>query len=260
MSGSSKTPPSMSWPPSFEPPPPKGPPPQIPLPKTPAQDKQRNVPVSPLSGPPSNEYFSKFNFSQSTPSRAPPNKSTVRAPLLQRLSEADSITENGGDDDEELDPVPQAPFRSHTQGSSPVSPFSIREPEENALPAPSAFDLDKASGGGRKGSESSGGTLASAKHSHRLSRGRSLGYADDDEPKPFIPRGDKHRRILGIEENGKKTSSKRSSAPKTDESTGSRRKRDISDPGERSSSPMPAADVVPFLYQDMEVCTSNCFN
>jgi hypothetical protein len=235
----------MVWPTAFDPPPPKGPPPKIPLPKTPTQAEMRNAPLSPLSKPDPPEYFKKVNYSPTTPPRVPP-KTNVRAPLLHRLSETDSI-----DEIDTIDPVPGPRFRGPTSGS-PVSPYTILE-QDPALPVPTAFDLDKASGSGRKGSESSTGTLASQQSFPYLSRGRSMPY-DDEEPTPFVMKSDKHKRILGIESkspaSGKRGSHKGDNANSTP--SGPRRKRSFPDIN-RSNSPLPAPDVVPFLYQDIEV-------
>jgi hypothetical protein len=242
---------SLSWKTPFDPPPQKGPPPQIPLPKPPTHSQLRSNSqqdlLSPTSVPAGDEYFAKVNYSPSTPPRIPP-KNNIRAPALHRLSETDSI--------EEADILPQPPFRTNTN-ESPVSPYTVVD-KDAALPDPSSFDLDRASGTGRKGSASSAGTLGTPLP-HRISRGRSLQLAkdEDDEPTPFIMKSDKHKRILGIDS---KTPSIKRHSHKADKaespkltSTGMRRKRSIPDTNGRSDSPLPAPDVVPFLYQDIEV-------
>jgi len=229
--------PAMSWPSTFDPPPPKGPPPKIPLPKTPSQAQMRNLPVSPMSEAPANEYFTNVNYSPSTPPRVPP-RSNIRPPALHRVSETDSLEEA-----DDLDPPPSL-TRDDSNGS-PVSPYTIVA-HNDMLPNPSNFDLDKS----RKGSGSSAGTLASA---HRPSRARTSIPFDDDEPPPFVARSDKHKRILGIDE--KKSHIKRVAEKKDSLSStppNSLTKRNLPDI-HRSSSPLPAPDVVPFLYQDIEV-------
>ena len=237
--------PTMVWPTTFEPPPPKGPPPKIPLPKTPAQGQMRNLAVSPTSQPPANEYFSHVNYSQSTTSRVPP-RTNFRLPPLHRVSETDSLEES---DDIE----PPAPlFRSASNGS-PVSPYTILD-NPNTLPVPNPFELDMAA---RKGSEPSPGTIPS-QPSYPRARTRSShpSYDVDDEPPPFVMKSDKHKRILGIDQ---KTSqiklSRENSAPIQ---PAVHRKRSFPDVADRSSSPLPAPDVVPFLYQDIEVYCFVC--
>jgi hypothetical protein len=227
--------PAMVWSNTpFDPPPPKGPPPKIPLPKTPTQAQMRTVAVSPLSQPTADDYFKKINYSPSTPPRQPP-RSNIRAPLLHRVSETDSIEEA----DDDFEPPSGPRFRGVSNGS-PISPHTIID-QEGILPAPSAFELDKA---GRKGSESSAATISSLQSQPHMPRVRSsiTIIDDDDEPPPFVMKGDKHKR---------KTDSSKSipGAP--------RRKRSFPEihdrPTDRSSSPLPAPDVVPFLYQDIEV-------
>src|SRR5579859_568999 len=233
---------SMVWTTSFDPPPQKGPPPKIPLPKTPIAEPQRSSSVSPLFNPPDNEYFSKVNFSPTSPPRVPP-KTNVRAPVLHRLSETDSIEEG-----ELFDPVPGPRFRGPAS-DSPVSPHTVIG-QDMSLPVPTAFDLDKS---GRKGSASSGGTISQS----RPSRVKSIPFPDDEEPTPFVMKSDKHKRILGIDP---KTAAIKRQAPKnehaaTPPSNGVRRKRSFPEVHARANSPLPAPDVVPFLYQDIEVST-----
>jgi hypothetical protein len=171
-----------------------------------------------------------------------PPKSNIRAPVLHRLSETDSI-----DEADSLDPIAGPRFRGAGHGS-PVSPYTVLD-QDGALPTPTAFDLDKS---GRKGSGSSIGTQQS---NSRMSRGRSLQFNDDhEEPVPFVMKSDKHKRILGID--SKATPVKRppqKSESSTSISGGLRRKRSIPDVNGRANSPLPAPDVVPFLYQDIEV-------
>jgi hypothetical protein len=230
---------SVVWTNSFDPPPQKGPPPKIPLPKPPTQSQIRSNSLSPMSNPPGNEYFNSVNFSPKSPPRLPP-KGNVRAPVLHRLSETDSINEA-----DSFDPVPGPRFRGTSNGS-PVSPYTLLD-QDGTLPTPTAFDLDKS---GRKGSGSSLGTQQS-----RMSRGRSLQLMDEhEEPAPFVMKSDKHKRILGID--SKATPVKK--PPQKSESLhsisgGLRRKRSIPDVHARANSPLPAPDVVPFLYQDIEV-------
>jgi hypothetical protein len=231
----------MVWTTSFDPPPQKGPPPKIPLPKTPtAAELQRGSSVSPSSNPPGNEYFNKVNFSPTSPPRVPP-KMNIRAPVLHRLSETESIEEGV------FDPIAGPRFRGPTS-DSPVSPYTVVG-HDTSLPVPTAFDLDKS---GRKGSASSGGTIPQS----RPSRVKSLPFVDDEEPTPFVMKSDKHKRILGIDP--KPAAIKRqlqkndNSAPPS--SNGIRRKRSLPDVNARANSPLPAPDVVPFLYQDIEVC------
>jgi hypothetical protein len=234
--------PSMVWPTTFEPPPPKGPPPKIPLPKTPTQAQMRNIAISPMSQPPVNEYFHNVDYSPSTSSRVPP-RSNVRPPALHRVSEIDSIEES---DDLE----PPAPLFRTASNDSPVSPHTIVD-HANTLPLPNAFELDVAA---RKGSESSSGTVPSQLLYPRARTGSSLPYIDDDdEPPPFVMKSDKHKRILGIDQ---KTSHIKRSHDKRENSAPTpppvHRERSFPEV-DRSSSPLPAPDVVPFLYQDIEV-------
>jgi len=236
--------PAMVWSTPFEPPPQKGPPPKIPLPKPPTHPQVRNVPVSPMSQPPGSEYFSKVNFSPNTPSRAPP-KTSARTPTLHRLSETDSIDEADGPD-QLLSPR----FIGMTNGS-PVSPHTVVD-QELTLPDPITFDLDKASGTGRKGSEGSTSTLASGQSPSRQRNGRSTMY-DDDEPAPFVMRSDKHKRILGIDQKTPTVKRGSNKLESSKSSGGARRKRSFPELNERSNSPLPTPDVVPFLYQDIEV-------
>jgi hypothetical protein len=200
--------------------------------------------VSPQSSSASNnEYFNNINFSPATPPRVPP-KTNVRAPVLHRLSETDSLEEAAS-----IDPVPPGPrFRGPSNGS-PVSPYTVLE-QDIALPVPTAFDLDKSSGSGRKGSESSTTTQSTQRSRTRHVRGNSLGFDDDGEPIPFVMRSsDKHKRILGIDSKAPPIKQ----PPRTD-SAGNRRKRSLPEPNDRSNSPLPAPDIVPFVYQDIEVC------
>jgi hypothetical protein len=234
----------MVWPTTFEPPPPKGPPPKIPLPKPPTQAQMRNIAVSPMSQPPATEYFNNINYSPSTPSRVPP-RNNIRPPTLHRLSETDSY--------EEADSFePPAPPFSRTDSDSPVSPYTIVD--YGTTPGPNDFELDMAA---QKGSESSAGTLSSVQSNSRSRTRSTLPYLDDEEPPPFVLRGDKHKRILGIDQ---KTSHIKRSNEKKDHSNSvpSAPRREKTFPSEiqdRSGSPLPAPDVVPFLYQDIEVCS-----
>jgi len=240
--------PAMVWSNTpFDPPPPKGPPPKIPLPKTPTQAQMRTVAVSPLSQPTADDYFKKINYSPSTPPRQPP-RSNIRAPLLHRVSETDSIEEA----DDDFEPPSGPRFRGVSNGS-PISPHTIID-QEGILPAPSAFELDKA---GRKGSESSAATISSLQSQPHMPRVRSsiTIIDDDDEPPPFVMKGDKHKRVLGIDA---KTSQVKQKTDSSKSIPGApRRKRSFPEihdrPTDRSSSPLPAPDVVPFLYQDIEV-------
>jgi len=244
---------ALSWKQPFEPPPQKGPPPQIPLPKPPTQAQIRSNsqqgPVSPTSNPTGDAYFAKVNYSPSSPPRIP-SRNTARAPPLHRLSETDSI--------EEADILPQPPFRTLTE-ESPVSPYTVLH-NDSILADPSSFDLDRASGAGRKGSASSVGALTTPQ-AHRISRGRSLQFTrdEDPEPAPFVMKSDKHKRILGIESKAPpiKHPSHKPESPKLG-STGMRRKRSVPETNGRSNSPLPAPDVVPFLYQDIEVFPRDC--
>lgn len=241
--------PAMVWPTTFEPPPPKGPPPKIPLPKTPAQAQMPNTAVSPLSQPPANEYFSNVNFSPSTPSRIPP-RTNIRPPILHRVSETESL-----DEVEELDP-PGPLFRENSNGS-PISPHTIIEKAGVTPPTPNAFELDEPN---RKGSESSVATLSSQPSYPRLTRPKSsTAHIDDEDPVPFVMRSDKHKRILGIDP---KISHIRRGGDKGDSSNslvpGARHKHGFPDIPERSSSPLPGPEVVPFLYQDIEVTSFGC--
>lgn len=246
--------PTMVWSNTpFEPPPPKGPPPKIPLPKTPTQAQMRTVTVSPLSQPAADDYFKKVNYSPATPPRQPP-RTNVRAPLLHRVSETDSIEEADAD----IEPPSGPRFRGVTNGS-PVSPHTIID-QEGTLPTPSAFELDK---NGRKGSGSSQATIASLQSQPHMPRVRSsITIVDDDEPPAFVAKTDKHKRVLGIDQ--KSSQGKRGGVEKSESSKsmsgGPRRKRSFPDIHERivdrSSSPLPAPDVVPFLYQDIEVIPS----
>ena len=197
-----------------------------------------------MSQPPATEYFNNINYSPSTPSRVPP-RTNIRPPTLHRVSETDSCEET----DSFEPPVP--PF-SRTGNDSPVSPYTIVD--YGTLPAPNVFEFDMAA---RNGSESSAGTLPLAQSNSRSRTRSSLPYLDDEEPPPFVVRGDKHKRILGIDQ---KTSHIKRGHEKKDHSTPvpSAPRREKSFPGEiqdRSSSPLPAPDVVPFLYQDIEVCS-----
>lgn len=248
--------PAMVWSNTpFEPPPPKGPPPKIPLPKTPTQAQMRNTAVSPLSQTaPGDDYFKKINYSPATPPRQPP-RTNIRAPLLHRVSETDSVDEK---EDDDIEPPSGPRFRGVSNGS-PVSPHTIVD-QEGTLPTPSAFELDKA---GRKGSESSAVTIASLQSQPHMPRVRSsITIIDDEEPPAFVMKGDKHKRVLGIDQ--KTSQVKRGGAEKGDSSKsisgGPRRKRSFPEIHDRitdrSSSPLPAPDVVPFLYQDIEVIPS----
>ena len=237
---------------SFAPPPQRGPPPKIPLPKTPtqalAQTQIRNAAVSPLSQPPLNEYFANMaNYSPASPPRAPP-RTTIRPPALHRVSETESI--------EEAQPAsplesPPALFKSNSNGS-PVSPHTVVNHHVGGpfSPSPGNLDLDPAA---RKGSESSTATYAARP------RMRSSLTVGDEEPAPFTgQRSDKHKRILGIDSKTP-THSKRDkdkSEPKKDRPA-SQRQKAYHDGEVRSNSPLPTADVVPFLYQDMEVRIGN---
>jgi|SRR5579862_5420042 hypothetical protein len=240
---------TLAWKAPFEPPPQKGPPPKIPLPKPPTQTIMRSnsQPLSPTSNPSGDEYFANVNYFTSTPPRLPP-KNNIRAPALHRLSETDSISEA-----DILGSVPDPPFRGAIN-ESPVSPHTVLD-KDSTLSDPSAFDLDRSSGSGRKGSASSAGTLGTPQPI-RASRGRSLQFSrdeEDEEPAPFVMKSDKHKRILGID--AKTPQIKRPSkteSPKLS-STTMRRKRSIPESNGRSGSPLPAPDVVPFLYQDIEV-------
>jgi hypothetical protein len=227
----------MVWPTNFEPPPQRGPPPNIPLPKPPIQ---RSDPVS-MSQPPVNEYFKNINYSPATPPRIPP-RANIRPPALHRVSETDSLEE--ADEFE-----PPAPIFKSTSNGSPVSPYTIVEPD-GTFPAPNVFELDMAA---RMASDSNAGTSFSSQ-SYRQ-RARSS-FTDDDDSPPFIVRSDKHKRILGIDQ--KTSQIKRVPHEKKDASTsvppGPRRKRSFPDINDRSNSPLPTPEVVPFLYQDIEVC------
>ena len=240
--------PAMVWQAPFEPPPPKGPPPTIPLPMTPGQSQMLNTltPVSPLSQPPGAEYFAKVNFSPSMSSRGQP-KISARVSTLHRVSEADSVEEAEG-----LDQLSGPRFRGPTD-DSPVSPHTVSG-QETALLDPSQFDLEKASGTGRKGSESSISTLPSRTSPTRQRSARSLVH-DDDEPAPFVMRGDKHKRILGIDQKTHVPSAKKGAQKQESSKSfgGPRRKRSFPEINGRSNSPLPGPDVVPFLYQDIEV-------
>ena len=234
--------PTMVWPTTFEPPPQKGPPPKIPLPKIPTPGQMRNDTISPMSQPPAAQYFNNVNYSPSTPSRVPP-KTNVRPPALHRVSEIDSHEES---DDFE----PPAPLFRSTSNGSLVSPHTIVD-HAIALPPPSAFDLDTAA---RKGSEPGPGIVSSQPSYPRARTKSSLPYIDDDdEPPPFVMKSDKHKRILGIDQKTpqiKRSHEKREkSAPKPPV----HRETSFPDLADRSSSPLPASDVVPFLYQDIEV-------
>jgi hypothetical protein len=237
---------AMGWSTSFKPPPQKGPPPQIPLPKTPSPAQMRIASVSPLSTLPNDEYFNKVNFSPATPPRIPP-KNNVRAPALHRLSETDSVEEA-----DFIDATPGPRFRGASNGS-PVSPYTVLD-NDTTLPVPPAFDLDKASGSGRKGSASSTATQSTTQSRPRTARGNSLPYDDDGEPLPFVMKSnDKHRRILGID--GKAPPIKR---PQRNDNSNKvsgaiRRKPSLPEINDRANSPLPAPDVVPFVYQDIEV-------
>lgn len=230
---------SMVWTPSFDPPPQKGPPPKIPLPKPPTGEFRRSSSVSPLSNPPGNEYFGKVNFSPTSPPRVPP-KTNIRAPILHRLSETDSLEEG-----DSFDPIPGPRFRG-PNSDSPVSPYTVIG-QDTTLPVPTAFELDRSA---RKGSGSSGGSISQS----RPSRVKSLPFPDDQEPTPFVMKSDKHKRILGIDP---KTAAIKRQVQKSDNSAppsnGIRRKRSLPDVNVRANSPLPAPDVVPFLYQDIEV-------
>jgi hypothetical protein len=235
---------SMVWTASFDPPPQKGPPPKIPLPKPPTVAQVRRASsLSPLSNPAGNEYFNNVNFSPTSPPRVPP-KTNVRAPVLHRLSETDSIEEG-----DSFDPIPGPRFQG-PKAESPVSPYTVIG-RDTGLPVPTAFDLDKSA---RKGSASSGGTLALQPSQSRASRGRSLPFPEDEEPTPFVMKSDKHKRILGIDP---RTTPIKRQVQKSDtpppSTNGIRRKRSLPDVNARANSPLPAPDVVPFLYQDIEV-------
>jgi hypothetical protein len=246
--------PAMVWSNTpFEPPPPKGPPPKIPLPKTPTQAQMRNAALSPLSQPAADDYFKKINYSLATPPRQPP-RTNVRAPILHRVSESESIDEV----DDDIEPPSGPRFRGVSNGS-PVSPHTIAD-QEGILPSPSAFELDKS---GRKGSGSSQTTIASLQSQPHMPRVRSsITITDDDEPPAFVAKADKHKRVLGIDQ--KSSQVKRGGTEKSESSKsisgGPRRKRSVPDIHDRitdrSSSPLPAPDVVPFLYQDIEVIPS----
>ena len=192
------------------------------------------------------EYFNKVNFSPSTPPRVPP-KTNVRAPALHRLSETDSVEE-----DESVDPIPGPRFRGISD-ESPVSPYTILD-QEPGLPIPSAFDLDRTAGTERKGSGSSAATLSSQKSFPHLTRGKSLPY-DDDEPLPFVVKGDKHKRILGIDQNTPPIKRPPQKMEGSKSSSGGVRKKRSHPELDRATSPLPTPDVVPFLYQDIEVCS-----
>ena len=244
---------ATSWHSSFAPPPQRGPPPKIPLPKTPTQTQMqiRNAAVSPLSQPPSNEYFANMaNYSPATPPRAPP-RTNLRPPALHRVSETESIEEAHSASPLES---PPALFKSNSNGS-PVSPHTIVNHHANGpfSSPPSKPELDPAA---RKSSEANAATYAARP------RMRSSLTVGDEEPAPFTgQRSDKHKRILGIESKTS-THSKRDkdkSEPKKDRPT-SQRQKGYSESEVRSNSPLPTADVVPFLYQDMEVRVENVNN
>ena len=210
----------------------------------------RNVPVSPFSQPPADEYFKKINYSPLTTSRQPP-RANVRAPVLHRVSESDSIEER----EDDFEP-PSGPRFRGTSNGSPISPHTIVD-QAGTPPTPSAFELDKA---GRQGSESSSATISSLQSLPHMPRVRSsITIIDDDEPPHFVQKNDKHKRVLGIDQ--KSSQAKRGGAEKSEGSRsisgGPRRKRSIPEihdrVTDRSSSPLPAPDVVPFLYQDIEV-------
>lgn len=244
---------TLSWKTPFEPPPQKGPPPKIPLPKPPTSAAQMRKPsLSPMTNPAGDEYFAKVNYSLSTPPRHPP-KNNVHAPVLHRLSETDSITEA-----DMLVSTSGPRFRGSKVEESPVSPYTVVD-KDGTLPDPSSFDLDMASGSGRKGSASSAGTVP-LPQPPRVVRGRSLQFTrgEDEEPAPFIMKSDKHKRILGIDSKTPqiKRPSHKSESPKS-LSGGLRRKRSLPDINGRANSPLPAPDVVPFLYQDIEVIQSH---
>ena len=197
--------------------------------------------MSPLSQPPANDYFNNVNYSPAGPSRVPP-RTNARPPPLHRLSETESLEEY---DELEL----PAPLYRRNTNESPVSPYTIVDDRSGSL-APSGFELDNAG----RNSESSAVT-ASSQQSYPRARGRSSRpYIDDDETPPFVMKSDKHKRILGIDQ---KTSHIKRPHEKKDNSTsiapGLRPKRSFPDIADRSSSPLPAPDVVPFLYQDIEV-------
>jgi hypothetical protein len=236
--------PAMSWSTPFDPPPPKGPPPKIPLPKPPGPAQMPTVQVSPLSNPPNNEYFSNVNFSTATPPRIPP-KNNVRQPVLHRLSETDSVEEA------DLIDSTQGPRFRGASNESPVSPYTVLD-HDTTLPVPTAFDLDKSSGTGRKGSGSSSSSIQRSRP--RATHGNSLPYDEDGELVPLSRSTDKHKRILGIGDT--KTPPikhpERSDSPGT-KLGGTRRKRSLPDIKERANSPLPGPDIVPFVYQDIEV-------
>jgi hypothetical protein len=237
---------SPAWP---QPPPQKGPPPKIPSPKPPVLSQTRTGPVSPVSELPGGEYFSKINYSPSSPTRVPP-RTNVRAPLLQRVSEHSIDDENA-----DLDPVPTDHFRATSDGS-PVSPYTILDGHAS-LPIPGNFELDQAR---RQGSLSSGGNSTSQSRT-RSSHGRSsLSYTEEDEPPPFVMKSDKHKRILGITEDPRDPRSKKT--PDRKESAGSissvqRKASGQESTGNRSKSPTPANDVAPFLYPDGQVVNAS---
>jgi hypothetical protein len=238
--------PAVGWSATFEPPPPKGPPPKMPLPKTPNQAQMRTSSTSPLSTPPTNEYFTKVNYSPATPPRIPP-KNNVRAPVLHRLSETDSVEEA-----DLINSTPGPRFRGASNGS-PVSPYTVLD-QDGTLPDPTAFDLDKASGTGRKGSASSTTTQSTQNSRPRNPRGNSLPFDEDGEPMPFVMRpSDKHKRILGIDSKAPAIKRPQRSENSNKVSVGIRRKPSLPDINDRANSPLPAPDVVPFVYQDIEV-------
>jgi hypothetical protein len=192
------------------------------------------------------DYF-KANYSPATPPRIP-QKNVVRAPALHRLSEGDSI-----DEADFLDPI-QEPRIREPSASSPVSPYTVVD-HDTIFQEPSILDLHAAAG--RKGSESSAGTLSVPMQPARSRNRRSL-PADkyDEEPTPFVmKKSDKHKRILGIEADPPKVkvAPRKGDSPVSMSASGSGRKGSFHETNGRSNSPLPNPDVAPFLYQDPDV-------
>jgi hypothetical protein len=202
---------------------------------------------------PSNEYFANMlNYSPATPPRVPP-RSNIRPPPLHRVSETDSIEEANAALHSPLEQPPDL-FKPASNGS-PVSPLTmLNHPVGTALPQPTNLELDPAV---RKGSESNVSAYAG-----RPRLRSSLSVGDEEEPTPFTGhrtenklRSDKHKRILGIDSSSTTTKAPPppSKRDKAKAESKKERNRSYPDPEVRSNSPMPTPDVVPFLYQDMEV-------
>jgi hypothetical protein len=238
------------------------------------QQTARSTVVSPLSqGPtsnsnststeyfgrvPSNEYFANMlNYSPATPPRVPP-RTNIRPPPLHRVSETDSIEEADAALHSPLEQPPEL-FKSVSNGS-PISPLTmVNHSVGTPLPQPTSLELDPAV---RKGSESNASAYAG-----RPRLRSSLSVGDEEEPAPFTGqrnenrlRSDKHKRILGIDSSSSTTTTTTTKIPtpptkrdKVKSEPKKERNRSYPDGEVRSNSPMPTPDVVPFLYQDMEV-------